>query len=70
MNPRSVAHYLAPQTILRTPGAKVAHLRAAEQAADAGHKLTWCGQPAPTIFPPWYVIGGESRFAIAKPETK
>lgn len=69
MTPRAVAHYLAPQTYLRTPGAKVAHLLAAKQAAIAGLKLTWCGQPAPTIFPPWYAIGGQSRYAIAKTET-
>ena len=70
MNARRMAYYLAPQTVLRTPGAKVAHLLAAKQAAIAGLKLTWCGLPAPTIFPPWYAIGGESRYAIAKLETK
>ena len=68
MNPRAVAHYLAQQTILRTQGAKVAHLLAAKQATIAGLKLTWCGLPAPTIFPPWYAIGGESRYAIANQE--
>lgn len=68
MTPRALAHYLAPQTYLRTPGAKVAHLRASKQAAHEGLKLTWCGLPAPTIFPPWYAIGGQSRFGIINQE--
>ena len=68
MKPRAVNRWLATPTLLRTPSAKAAHLRAAKQALEAGLKLTWCGQPAPTIFPPWYAIGGESRYAIANQE--
>ena len=70
MNASRMAYYLAAQAVLRTPGAKAAHLRAAKQATIAGLKLTWCGQPAPTIFPPWYAIGGQSRYAIANQEIK
>jgi len=69
MTSSAVTHYLAPSTLLRTESAKRAHLRAAEQALEAGANLTLAGLPAPTIFPPWYAIGGQSRYAIANQET-
>ena len=70
MKPRTVDYWLDPSRRLYSDSAKAAHLRAAKQATIAGLKLTWCGQPAPTIFPPWYAIGGQSRYAIAKQEIK
>lgn len=68
MKPRAVDYWLDTSRRLYSGSAKAAHLRAAKQAAAAGLKLTWCGLPAPTIFPPWYAIGGQSRYAIANQE--
>lgn len=70
MKPRTVDYWLDPSRRLYSDSAKAAHLRAANQATSEGLNLTWCGLPAPDIFPPRYAIGGQSRFGIINQETK
>ena len=62
-------HYHLSAAVLRTPSAKRAHLEAAKEAMRQGHRLTWAGLPAPSVLPPWYAIGGASRFEIETKES-
>jgi hypothetical protein len=54
---------------LRTEADKKGHLAAAILAMRSGIRVTWCGAEctAKDKTPPWYTIGGKSRFAIKEP---